>query len=89
MHRSPAQDAPPFDFADESGAVQLAGSAGDILVFDADLVHGGCLNPTGARRRSILICYFAEPLYAAHLESANLRGVRMDTAERFEFDAFS
>ena len=82
-HCPPQGDAP-FDFADESRSVQLSGSAGDILVFDADLVHGGSLNPTGARRRSMLICYFAEPLYAAHLESVNLRGIRMDTADRFD-----
>ncbi len=81
-HR-PAQDEPPFDLTDESKSVQLSGSGGDILIFDADLVHGGSLNPTGARRRSILICYFAEPLYATHLESVNLRGIRMDTSERF------
>jgi ectoine hydroxylase-related dioxygenase (phytanoyl-CoA dioxygenase family) len=82
-HRS-GQDEAPFDFNDESRSVQLSGSAGDILVFDADLVHAGSLNPTGARRRSILIGYFAEPRYAAHLETANLRSVRMDTADRFD-----
>lgn len=82
-HR-PAQGEPPFDFADESRSVQLSGSAGDILVFDADLVHAGSLNPTGARRRSILICYFAETLHGAHLETVNLRSIRMDTAERFD-----
>jgi ectoine hydroxylase-related dioxygenase (phytanoyl-CoA dioxygenase family) len=82
-HR-PAQGEPPFDFNDESGSAQLEGSAGDILVFDADLVHAGSRNPTGARRRSILIGYFAEPRYASHLETANLRGVRMDTTDRFD-----
>ena len=82
-HRA-APDAPPFDFNDESEAVQLKGSAGDILVFDADLVHAASRNPTGARRRSILITYFAEPRYAAHLDTANLRSVRMDTTDRFE-----
>ena len=82
-HR-PAQGEPPFDFADESRSVQLSGSAGDILVFDVDLVHAGTLNPTGARRRSILISYRAEPLYAAHLKTANLRGIRMDTSDRFD-----
>ncbi len=79
-----AQDEPPFDFDDESRSVQLSGSAGDILVFDADLVHAGSLNPTGGRRRSILIGYFAEPRYASHLETVNLRSIRMDTAERFD-----
>lgn len=82
-HR-PAPNAPPFDLNDESRAVQLAGSAGDILVFDADLLHAGTLNPSGARRRSILIGYFAEPRYASHLETAKLRSIRMDTSERFD-----
>lgn len=63
---------------------QLAGAAGDILVFDADLVHAGSLNPTGARRRSLLISYFAEHRHAAHLDTARLRNVRMDTRERFD-----
>ncbi|MEQ1905512.1 MAG: phytanoyl-CoA dioxygenase family protein [Pirellulaceae bacterium] len=82
-HR-PAAGEPPFDFLDESRSVQLSGSAGDILVFDADLVHAGSLNLTGARRRSILITYFAEPCYASHLETVNLRSVRMDTTDRFD-----
>lgn len=76
--------APPFDFNDESRSVQLSGAAGDILVFDVDLVHAGSRNLTGARRRSVLIGYFAEPLYASHLKTVNLRNVRMDTTERFE-----
>ncbi len=37
----PEQDEPPFDFNNESRSVQLSGSAGDILVFDVDLVHPG------------------------------------------------
>ena len=82
-HR-PAPGEPSFDFGDESRSVQLSGCAGDILVFDADLVHGGTLNPAGARRRSILICYLAEPLYAAHLETVKLRSIRMDTSDRFD-----
>jgi Phytanoyl-CoA dioxygenase (PhyH) len=82
-HR-PAQNAPPFDLNDESRCMQLAGSAGDILVFDADLLHAGSLNPTGARRRSILIGYFAESRYASHLATAHLRNIRMDTSERFD-----
>jgi ectoine hydroxylase-related dioxygenase (phytanoyl-CoA dioxygenase family) len=78
------QGVPPFDFDDESRSVQLSGSAGDILVFDADLVHAGSRNSTGARRRTILIGYFAEPLYASHLETANLRSIRMDGTDRFD-----
>jgi len=77
------------DAAVEARAVQLAGAAGDILVFDADVLHGASLNPSGARRRSILIGYFSEALYASHLKTAPLRGVRMDTRERFDPQAAS
>jgi Phytanoyl-CoA dioxygenase (PhyH) len=66
-----------FDFNDVSQAVQLTGFAGDILVFDADLVHAGSCNVSGARRRSLLISYFAEPQYPAHTETITLRSVRM------------
>lgn len=54
--------------------MQLAGAAGDILVFDVDLIHAGSLNRLGTRRRSILISYFAEPLYASYLQTRSLRG---------------
>ncbi|AMZ75162.1 MULTISPECIES: phytanoyl-CoA dioxygenase family protein [Pseudomonas] len=87
-HR-PEPDAPPFDFNDESGAIQLSGSAGDILVFDVDLVHAGSLNVIGARRRSILISYFSESLYASHLETVALRNIRMDTSDRFAPSGFA
>jgi len=66
-----------FDFNDVSQAVQISGAAGDILVFEADLVHAGSMNVTGARRRSLLISYFAEPLLESHLKTAQLRSVRM------------
>jgi ectoine hydroxylase-related dioxygenase (phytanoyl-CoA dioxygenase family) len=82
-HRQ-AKDDPPFNFDDESRSVQLSGSAGDILVFDADLVHAASRNPSGARRRTLLIGYFAEPVYASHLETLQLRSIRMDTSERFD-----
>lgn len=82
-HR-PSRDAPPPGQDDESRSTQLEGAAGDILVFDADLVHAGSLNPGELRRRSLLIGYFAEPNYARHLQTVRLRGIRMDTSERFE-----
>lgn len=78
--RDAAACAPP----DESKSMQLTGAAGDILVFDADLLHAASLNPSGGRRRSILIGYFAEPNHAAHLATAHLRNVRMDTSDRFD-----
>ncbi|NUT84613.1 phytanoyl-CoA dioxygenase family protein [Pseudomonas brassicacearum] len=87
-HR-PEPGAPPFDFNDESRAVQLSGSAGDILVFDVDLVHAGSLNVLGARRRSILISYFSASLYASHLETVALRNIRMDTSDRFAPSEFA
>jgi ectoine hydroxylase-related dioxygenase (phytanoyl-CoA dioxygenase family) len=62
---------------DESKAIQISGSAGDILVFDADLLHGASTNVSGERRRSILATYFAEPCLAMHMQSAQLRAVRM------------
>lgn len=43
-----------------------------------------CLNSVGARRRAILISYFAEPLYASHLEAMGLRCIGMDTSDRFD-----
>lgn len=72
-----------IDAKTELQAQQLVGSAGDILVFDADLLHAGSLNRSGARRRSILITWFAGHLYTAHLSTAHLRGVRMDTSVRY------
>lgn len=82
-HR-PGEQLAPFDFSDESRVVQLSGAAGDILLFDADLVHGACRNPSGARRRSLLISYCAESLYASQQQTASLRNVQMDTRERFD-----
>jgi hypothetical protein len=82
-HR-PAPGAPAFDPADELRAVQLSGQAGDILVFDADLLHAASINASGARRRSILVGYFAAPRYHSHLETAHLRSVRMSPVEWFE-----
>ncbi len=74
----------PFGTIDDERAEQIAGHAGDILVFDADLLHAACLNKTGARRRSALFTYFAAPLYETHLRTAKLRSVRMDTSDRFD-----
>lgn len=82
-HRAP-RDERTVDPALEARAIQIEGRAGDVLVFDADLVHGGCLNREGGRRRSILIGYFAESRRPGHAATAALRGVRMDTSEGFD-----
>lgn len=87
-HR-PALGEPPFDFTDESRSVQLTGNAGDLLILDADLIHAGSLNASGARRRTLLITCFSESLYATHLETVSLRNIRMDTTERFDPEDFA
>ncbi len=82
-HR-PAPDAAPFDPNDESQAIQLSGKAGDILVFDVDLIHAGSLNVQGLRRRSLLTSYFAAPLHSRLEATRHLRNVRMRTSDRFD-----
>ncbi|WNW13880.1 phytanoyl-CoA dioxygenase family protein [Pseudomonas sp. DTU_2021_1001937_2_SI_NGA_ILE_001] len=72
------------DLDDESAAMQLSGRAGDMLVFDVDLVHAGSLNISAARRRTLLIGYAALPLYEQYQQTARLRNVRMDTRECFD-----
>lgn len=53
-------------------------------MFDVDLLHAGTRNLLGGRRRSVLINYWAEPLYASHLQTVALRNIRMDPIEWFD-----
>jgi hypothetical protein len=68
---------------DETLSQTLAGEAGDILVFDADLLHGATLNRSGARRRSLLVSFMPERNRANEDACRAIRDVRMDTRELF------
>ncbi len=68
---------------DEAMALIQSGEAGDILVFDADLLHGASLNRSGARRRSLLVSFMPERERKGQDATRWLRNVRMDTSEMF------
>ncbi|KRA64389.1 phytanoyl-CoA dioxygenase [Caulobacter sp. Root656] len=68
---------------DEALSVVLAGEAGDILVFDADLLHGATRNRSGARRRSLLLSFKPERDRADEEACRAVRNVRMDRSEVF------
>jgi len=67
----------------ESLSLIIAGEAGDILVFDADLPHGATCNLSGARRRSLLLSFMQEGDRAAIEACRAIRNVRMATGEVF------
>lgn len=81
-HRGEGLDAPVGE--DNPPTIVLEGQAGDILLFNADLLHGATKNVSGAPRRSLLVTYAIEARMDDHRKTRALRDIRMNTDEVFD-----